>query len=322
MNQLKDIANALQKAQRIAIFTHTNPDGDALGSSFGIKAVLESLGKQAVLFLETELPERFSYLNSGYSLTGEAAEFDTALALDCGALNRLGVFKDLFLSIQNKVVLDHHYADAPFGDVYLTEPSAAACCELVYELSLMMVSRLPQQAVTALYTGLSTDTGHFKYSNVTVRTFTIAADLLSYGLDQRAITRKLYDTVKLEKLKFTGVVAERIRLHDGGKIGVLYCPDSFLQAYHLSHEELDELPNTVLSVEGVEVSVLIKDKDPGRLKVSLRCKENIDVALLAAEFGGGGHKCAAGFVTNLLAEDLEACLVQTIAKRLEAHNGR
>jgi len=321
VEQLKPIWHALQKAQRIAIFTHTNPDGDALGSSFGMKAVLESLGKQAVLFLETELPERFSYLNDGYSLTGEAADFDTALALDCGALNRLGSLKDFFLSIDCKVVLDHHRADAPFGDVYLTEPMAAACCELTYMLSKMLTENLPHKAVVAFYTGLSTDTGHFKYSNVSVRTFTIAAELLACGLDQRAITRHLYDTVKLKKLKFTGAVAERIRVFHDGKIGVLHCPDSFIEAYDLAHEELEELPNTVLSVEGVEVSVLIKDKEPGKLKVSLRCKENIDLALLASEFGGGGHKCAAGFVTELSQEVLEAKLIETIAKRLEELDG-
>jgi len=322
MADLEALKQALLEATRVAIFTHINPDGDALGSSFGMKAILEALGKQAVLFLETELPERFSFLNTGYSTDAESTGFDTALALDCGVIDRLGSLQKAYVSVGRTLVLDHHDSNAPFGDVYYTRPEAAACAELVYELGLMLAEDLPQAAVEPLYTGISTDTGHFKYSNVTPHTFTVAADLLSRGLDQRAITRRLYDTVKLSKLKFTGVVAERIRLHAEGRVGVLFCPDSFLAEYNLAHEEVEELPNTVLSVEGVMVSVIIKDKDDGRLKISLRCKENINVALLAAEFGGGGHACAAGFVSDLAPEALEEKLVATIVARLEEADGR
>ncbi|MBR6729600.1 MAG: bifunctional oligoribonuclease/PAP phosphatase NrnA [Clostridia bacterium] len=321
MEKLQDIKAALESAQRVAVFTHTNPDGDALGSSYAIKAILEALGKQVVLFLETDLPERFSYLNDGYSLSGESADFDTALALDCGSLNRLGRLQDLYLAIPKRLVLDHHYADVPFGDVYFTDPGAAACAELVYELAHMLCPKLPQKAVVALYTGISTDTGHFKYSNVTAKTFTIAADLISCGLNQREITRHLYDTVKLNKLKFTGAVAERVRLHEEGRVAVLFCTDSFLAGYNLAHDEVEELPNTILSIEGVEVSVLVKEKEPGKLKISLRCKENINVAHLASAFGGGGHACAAGFVTELSFEEIEKELVQQIVKRLEEQNG-
>jgi len=317
LEQLQEIKKALKQAERIAIFTHTNPDGDALGSSFAMKAVLTALGKQAVLFLETDIPERFSFLNDGYSLRGDASDFDVALALDCGAANRLGELKDLYQAIGLRLVLDHHCADAPFGDVYYSDPDAAACAELVYDVALSLLPALPDAAVTALYTGISTDTGHFKYSNVTAKTFTIAAELISRGLDQRAITRRLYDTVKLDKLKFTGALAERVRLHAQGRVAVLFCPDSLLEAFHLAHEEVEELPNTVLSIEGVLVSAIIKEKDSDRLKISLRCKENINVAHLAAEFGGGGHACAAGFVTELSAEAIEKQLVTMIVKRLE-----
>lgn len=320
MNRLQEILNALQTMKRIAIFTHVNPDGDALGSSFAIQAALKAAGKEATVFLEQEMPQRFSFLNAVYSVSGDPEDFDGALALDCGSVNRLGSLKAFFLQCKIRLVVDHHYADQPFGDLYFSNPESAACAELVYELVHGLCGRLPQAVLAPLYTGLSTDTGQFKYSNVTAKTMKIAAELLAEGLDHRPITRQLYDTVKLNKLRFMGALADAIQLFDNGKIAVLYCPDSFLESYGLSFEEVEELPNTVLSVEGVQVSVIIKNKDAERLKVSLRCKENIDMALLAALFGGGGHKCAAGFVTELSEEAITSKLVSVIKEQLEDFN--
>ena len=320
MNQLQDVLQVLKQLNQIAIFTHTNPDGDALGSSFALKAALEAAGKKAVVFLEKEMPKRFSFLDTGYSFAGEVSAFDGAIALDCGSLNRLGDLQDLYSSIHTKLVVDHHYADVPFGDVYYSDPESAACVELVYELTKGLCGKLPETVLAPLYTGLSTDTGQFKYSNVTAKTMSIAAELIGAGLDHRPITRRLYDTVTLNKLKFTGALAEKIQLFNNETIAVLYCSDSFLKSFNLSFDEAEELPNTVLSVETVQVSVIIKDKDEKTLKVSLRCKENIDMALLASMFGGGGHKCAAGFVTGASADDITDKLVKIITEQLEEYN--
>ncbi len=317
MNQLQEILEALKTMNRVAIFTHVNPDGDALGSSFAMKAALEAVGKEATLFLEKELPQRFSFLNNGYELTGNPDDFDGAIALDCGSQNRLGALQDLFIKMQNRLVVDHHYSDFPFGDLYYSDPGSAACAELVYELVKGLCSNLPQKTLAPLYTGLSTDTGQFKYSNVTAKTLTIAAELLAAGLEHRPITRHLYDTVKLEKLRFMGVLADEIQLFNHEKIGILACPDSFLERFGLTSEEVEELPNTVLSLESVLVSVIIKDRDSSGWKVSLRCKENIDMAQLATMFGGGGHKCAAGFVTELSIEEITEKLVKIISEQLE-----
>lgn len=320
MKQLQDVLQALKQLNQIAIFTHTNPDGDALGSSFALKAALEAAGKKAVVFLEKEIPKRFSFLNTGYSLSDDVSNFDGAIALDCGSLNRLGDLQKLYSSINTKLVVDHHYADFPFGDVYYSDPHSAACVELVYDLTKGLCGTLPDTVLAPIYTGLSTDTGQFKFSNVTAKTMTIAAELLAAGLDHRPITRCLYDTVTLNKLKFTGALAERIQLFNNATIAVLYCSDGFLQSFNLTFDEAEELPNTVLSVETVLVSVILKDKDEKTLKVSLRCKENIDMAKLASMFGGGGHKCAAGFVTEEKADDITEKLVNIITEQLEEYN--
>lgn len=321
MNQLYEIQNKLEQAQNVAIFTHVNPDGDALGSSFALQAALTEMGKNATVLLEKPVPEKFDYLNGTYSLSAEPLEFDTAIALDCGSAVRLGSLAPIYDAIGTRLCVDHHYADSPFGDVYYAEPTSAACAELVYLLVKNMCGTLPTSTLASLYTGISTDTGQFKFSNVTPRTMRIAAELLELGLDHRDITRRLYDTTRLEKLKFTGVLADKIQLFYDGKIAVLECFDSFLESHGLSHEEVEEIPNTVLSIAGVEVSAIIKDKDGDGLKVSMRCKENIDLSRLASGFGGGGHKCAAGFVSTLSSEELTKVLVAEIRKQLEAYYG-
>lgn len=317
MHDIKDFVKILGEAERIAIFTHVNPDGDALGSSFAMRAALMSLGKTATVFLEKAVPAHYDFLDAGCAVSGNAADFDVALALDSASVNRLGIHKDFFLSCKKTLVLDHHYAHEPYGDVYYTDTTAAACSELVFDVIMGLCGKLPEDALVPLYTGLSTDTGNFKFSNVTAKTFTKAAALVAAGLEIRPITRRIYDTVKLSKLKFTGAIAEKVQLFDGGRIGVLVCFDSFLAEYGLLPEETEELPNTILSIEGVEVSVLIKDREDGKLKISLRCKENINVAELAAIFGGGGHACAAGFVSDKTPEAVTAELTQLIAKQLE-----
>ncbi len=320
MNKLQTIIDALKQAENVAIFTHLNPDGDALGSAFAMRAALHAAGKQATVFLEKAAPARYSFLDLVYELEGDAAAFDVALALDCGAADRLGLLQPLFCAIDRQLVIDHHQSNAPFGELYYTDPTAAACCELVYEVVLALCGgQLPQATLAPLYTGLSTDSGHFKYSNVTPKTMRIAAELLENGLEHRPITRALYDTVKLEKLKFTGALAEHVQLFDNGRIAVLDCPDSLLASYDLLPEEMEELPNTVLSIEGVQVSVVIKTKQEEQLKISLRCRENIDLAALSAQFGGGGHACAAGFVTALSPQAITEQLVSVIRQHLEAY---
>lgn len=321
VNKLQSIIVALQKAERVAVFTHLNPDGDAIGSAFAMRAALLASGKQATVFLEKPAPARYDFLNLVYELDGSSADFDVALALDCGAADRLGALVPLYDSMKQRLVIDHHQSGAPFGDLGYTDPDAAACCELVFEVVKALCGGLPKDALAPLYTGLSTDTGHFKYSNVTPKTMRIAAELLENGLEHRVITRALYDTIKLEKLKFNGALAEHVQLFDGGRIAVLACPDTLLAAYNLLPEEMEELPNTVLSLEGVQVGVVIKTKDEEQLKISLRCKENIDLAALSAQFGGGGHACAAGFVTSLSTEEVTSRLVSVIRQQLEAYYG-
>ncbi|MBO5929691.1 MAG: bifunctional oligoribonuclease/PAP phosphatase NrnA [Clostridia bacterium] len=310
------VAKALKRAKKIAIFTHLNPDGDALGSSFAMKYVLESIGKQADVYLEQEMPEKFLYLGSDYIVVGPetTCTADTALVLDCADFQRLGTLEQMCKKIPTVVCVDHHYSGEAFGKFYYNDADSAATAQIVYHLSRKLTKNIPQKACIAMYTGISTDTGHFKFSSVTADTFFVASKLLESGINHRKITEILYDTVKYEKPIFIGKAAEQIEFFADGRVAMLKCPKAFLAEYGLSYDDVEELPNLPLKVEGVKIAVLVKDKDETSKRVSLRGRDILDLSRIAGAFGGGGHKNAAAFVID---EDVDATLEKLIQMIIE-----
>jgi len=322
MNTFSEVMEKLKSAEKVALFAHENPDGDAFGSMSAAKAILEHMGKTAVICLCCEPPEKFSYLLDEYLVNPEKLDFDTALALDCGAFKRLGTLADLYESLPLRLSIDHHFSNTPFADCYYTDAKSAANCELIYDMAISLCGCVPIAAQKGLYTGLSTDTGHFKYSNVTKKTMQIAAELIGLGLDHRSITNILYDTVKKQKLKFLGEIYGRIEFFADGRISYLYCSDTLMNKYGIGFEDVEELPNTILSIEGVKVSVLLKDREGG-YKASMRGKDIIDLASIAASFGGGGHVNAAGLSIDGEKDDVLKSLIEKIETALEiAENDR
>ena len=315
---LKKIAKRLKKAKMIAIFTHLNPDGDALGSSFALKYALESVGKSANIYLEKEMPEKFNFLGTDVKIADESTKLseDVAIVLDCGDYSRLGKCADACRSIDTLFCIDHHKTGDTFGELYYNEPDAAATAQIIYELVNLINKNAPVKAYEAIYTGMSTDTGHFKFSNVSPKTFEIAAKVLERGIDHRKITSIIYDTVKREKMIFLGAATERVKMYMDGRVAVLDCPEEFLSQYGLTYDDVDELPNIPLNLEGVEASILVKDRDEDSKRVSLRTKDAIDVSEVAQKFSGGGHKSAAACILSGNIEENLNNLINTIIEKL------
>jgi len=315
------IADALRSANKIAIFTHTNPDGDALGSSFAMQKVLKAIGKDAVVYLEKDIPEHFSYLEGEYTVGGmeTKTDADTALVLDCANFERIGDLADTCKSVPKILCVDHHFSGEDFGDLCLKEPDSAATAQIVYKLACLLTDELPEKVCEAIYTGISTDTGHFKFSNVTEETLFVASKLVGRGINHRKITEILYDTVKREKLIFLGKAAEEVKFFADGKGAILVCPEEFIGQYGLKYEEAEELTNLPLRMEGVLASILVKDKDENSKRVSLRGKDFLDLSEIAEMFGGGGHKNAAAFVAkgdiDKILEDLMKVITEKIGDK-------
>lgn len=315
---LKKIAKKLKRAQTIAIFSHLNPDGDALGSAFAMKYVLESIGKCATIYLEKAMPEKFTFLGNDYEIADENTQIsaDLALVLDCGEYSRLGKCEAACRSVSDILCVDHHKTGGDFGEFYYNEPEAAATAQIVYKLANLLTKNIPTKAYEAIYTGMSTDTGHFKFSNVSPETFFVAGEILKKGIDHRKITTIIYDNGKREKMIFLGEAVKNVKFFDDGRVALLECYGDFLEKFGLTYDDVEELPNIPLNLEGVEVAVLVKDKDEDSRRVSFRTKDVIDVSGIAKAFGGGGHKSAAACVISGDIEEKIQEIIDAIIKEL------
>jgi len=321
---LDRVAEEIRGADRFLLTTHENPDGDALGSLLAMDQILGALGKDSVMFLaakEFPLPVEYRFL----PLTDVFHEPPADLAdrvvvfLDCGNSDRMPV--DFLRNGGNKVLnIDHHHDNTRFGTVNLVDVSASSTSEIVFELAGMLGVDLTLEIANALYVGLVTDTGKFMYENTDARSHRMAAALLEAGVDVNDIYRRLYEHAPLEKLRLTARAIEGISLHDDGALAVTYISRADYEATGASEVLTEGIIDHLRTIDGVSVAAVVRDK-PGEAgsarKVSLRSTDGrVDVSEIARKHGGGGHRRAAGFGTDLPYEDVVEFLRAEVAAAL------
>lgn len=314
----------LAGADAVALACHVGPDGDALGSMLGLGAALRGLGKQVVASWggePFEVPAAYSFLPA-QDLLVHPAQFPAAppllVTLDTGSPDRLGSLADRVGSAGCTVVVDHHASGAPYGAVRVVDTSAAATAVLVEQLLQRLGVPLTPDVATALYTGLVTDTGSFKYSATTPAVHELAARLLATGIRHDLITRAVYDTAPFAYLGLLGGVAARAALEpDAARgLGLVWStvPAEALAAAGLGLADVEGVIDVVRTAQEAEVAVVLK-ADPlgGGWKVSTRSKGAVDVGLVCTALGGGGHRFAAGFSSTLPADRVLAELRAALA---------
>ena len=300
-----------QKAPTLVAF-HTRPDADAVGSAFALAQLLRALGSEAYCIAADEIPERLRFLTDGMQESAlikslpKGFENARVITVDTASPAQMG---GLFETYGARVCLmiDHHGKGEPYAD-YLVVPEAAACAELVQELVKLSGVTLTPRMATLLYAALASDTGSFRFSNVTASTHLYAAALVEAGIDVAAISQKLFDTKSYQSLLAEKIGFERLQLLESGKVAVLTFPYALLVEYGLAEEHLGTLVDVARCVAGVEIAAAIRGTADGSYRVSLRANGDYDVASVAARFGGGGHKRAAG--ATVAAENIE------VAKRM------
>lgn len=303
---LDRFAAFLDQHQRFLLTTHENPDGDGVGASLGLAAYLRAKGKEVRLVVSPELPENLHWLDEAglaeaYEPEGRhrdlAAWPDVWLVTDASEPHRLGPMHAAFQSTSAvKACLDHHLKDAPKGfDAEFTDPSASASAELVYGLVAPRLERpWPQELVRGLYAGMVADTGNFRFSNATPKLHQAAADLIAQGAEPARTYQNLYLTDTPQKMKLWGRALEGLRLLEQGRVALVTVTLADLAACGATHEDLDELVQQPMRLKGVEVGGLLYEAADGRIKLSLRSKERVDVNAVCRTFGGGGHRLASG----------------------------
>jgi phosphoesterase RecJ-like protein len=314
----------LRAADKLLLTTHENPDGDALGSLLAMHWILQQLGKQSVMYMSPdEFPLPWEYRAWTFDGIAGAPPPDvterTIVFLDCGNIDRMPVD---FLQRDGLRILniDHHHDNTRFGTVNLVAPEASCTAEIVYRLAKELGAEITPPIADALYTGLVTDTGKFMYENTNARTHQIAAELIEAGVEVDETYRRLYEHVPIEKLRLLSRALDGIQRLCGERLVVAYISAADYEASGAGEEMTEGIIDHLRSVEGSRVAALIRDQgDRGRAarKVSLRSSGGeIDVSAIARKNGGGGHKRAAGFSTDLELDELVTFLCGEVTAQL------
>lgn len=295
MLDCKETASLLRGWDDILVICHENPDGDALGSLFGLVRGLRALGKQAGWYCASPLPKKFAYLAEGLPPpVAPLAKPAHILTVDVADQKLLGDAWEKF-GPHIPLAIDHHGVHRPFAGACWVDPQSAATAEMVWLLLKELAAPTDAATLGCLYTGLVTDTGCFHYRNVTPRTLRIAADLLEQGAPAGDINQRIYESKNLAAVRAEVMELNTLEVFCGGKCSMIQIPRSILEATGADEGDMDgSVGRAAAEIEGVLLFVSLKEREDGSIKASLRASPPANASVLAQRFGGGGHTGAAG----------------------------
>lgn len=304
--------------QRFLLTTHIRPDGDGLGSILALDEILRRRGKQVQLVIASVFPPRYRFLDphqriEQFTPPGERwSGAEVIVVMDTGTWNQLGSFGPFMQAHKAvKLVIDHHKTQDDLGGTRLVDVTAEATGRLSYEAIRALGESLTPTAASALLVALGMDTGWFRHSNTSPATFALAGQLVEAGAKPEALYEELFERNSLGRLKLVGLVLERLQVTDGGQVAFTEIRRKDYEATGATPQDSEDLVNYTRSLNGVEVGLFFMEQPRGGVKVSFRSRAKVDVARLAEQFGGGGHRLAAGAV-------IEAALPEARARVLEA----
>jgi bifunctional oligoribonuclease and PAP phosphatase NrnA len=314
---LDEILSAIRSRQRFVLSSHARPDGDSIGSQLAMAYALQALGKQVTIVNKDAAPApimAFPGVPTIQIADQVTGDFDAAIIMECGELTRPGVAGlDKFFLIN----IDHHPGNTGYGQINWFDATAAACGEMVFTLIEALGVPLSPEIASHVYLAILTDTGSFHYSGITPRTFDICRQCLEAGVDPVLVARNIYDTNNMGRLKLFGAVLSAMRIDPSGQIAIVYLDHEMARAAGGTYEDTEGLVNLPLSVKEILAVVFFKRSQGDEFRVSVRSKGNIDVGSVAKEFGGGGHKNAAGCTVTGAFETLQEQFVAKIQKAIE-----
>ena len=291
------VAEAIHSGNRFIVTSHANPDGDALGSMLALSIGLKSLGKNVKIYSQDGVPSPLAFLPSADKVTRDLTleeRFDVGFIVDCAERERVGELFARTKNIAKLVIIDHHIKSDPSGDINLIDPKAPSTGELVLRLLQTMKIPIDREIAINVYCTLVADTGSFRYSNTTADVFKTAAMLVEKGADPWDVSRNLFDSYPANRLKALGMVLQTLEISPDGRYASIEVTRKMMQEASVDVETTEGFINYPRSIQSVEVAVQFREEEEGKVKVSFRSKDQVDVAALAHSFGGGGHIRAAG----------------------------
>ena len=307
----EEVLDAIRSCERFLLVTHENPDGDALGSLLGMHLVLKQLGKDSVMFMAASqfpLAQEYRHMPLGDVVHEPPADMSgrTCVFLDCGNIDRTPVrhLQGDHLHILN---VDHHHDNTRFGTVNFVVPDASCAAEIVYGLAKELGAEITPELGEALYIGLVTDTGKFMFENTTPEAHVMAAELIEAGVQPQDVHRKLYEELPEARLALLGRALNSVHRFDDGALTLTHITREDFSETGAGESDSEGIVDHMRQVEGTVMAGLVREllaKD-GLRKVSLRSTDGrVDVSIIARGLGGGGHRQAAGFTTDLPFDEL------------------
>ncbi|WP_051453557.1 DHH family phosphoesterase [Hippea sp. KM1] len=310
----KKIGQILKDRDSFLIVSHKNPDGDAIGSSLALYSVLKEMGKEVYVENPTKPAYTYDFLKDYRVIESisNCKDVEVVISVDTAELSRCGLDRD-YLKGKLFINIDHHKTNPGFGDINLIEPDASAVGCIIWDI--FTVSGIPISKTTAeyLYLSILTDTGSFRYSSTSPKTFRIAADLLERGVEPWFISSNIYESEKPETFKLLSLVLDTLELFYNGRLALVYVTKEMFEKTNTNADNTEGFVNYARSIRGVEVGVLLREDEPNRFKISIRSKGNVDVSEVAGHFNGGGHKNAAGGMIEASLNDAKRRIIEAFS---------
>ena len=311
----RKIIDLIKNSSRVLIITHVNPDGDTLGAASALKSYI---GKKADILVQIknkiQFPKMYEFLpniKSALFLPDVKGDYDLIIAVDVASIDRIiENARKIFENAKNTVVIDHHKTNKGYGKLNYIKGELSSASEVLYEIFKKENIKITKEMATALYCGILTDTGCFKYENTTSQTFKIASKLADTGIITSEIADFCYSNKPKNLILFQNYLVSNAKFHSNDKIVYTLITKEIIKKYNATDEYTEGICETLRSIEGVEVAFVLKETDLG-VKVSIR-SQNLDATKITDKFKGGGHKRAAGCTIKLeIIEALEKLIEQT-----------
>lgn len=314
MSNLKAIADKLLTMDNIEILTHRYPDGDTLGSAYALCGALQQLNKNARVITAGEPAKKYNFLKKGVAEQEFEAEY--VVSVDVAATSLLGENEEKYKD-RIDICVDHHGTNSIDAKMKYVDPESASAAEIVFELlGLMTGVTLDKHIATCIYTGLSTDTGCFRYTNTTPKTHLIAAKTMAAGAPWEKINAEMFEIMSPARIELQKLVYNTLELHLEGKLALIVVTLDMLKKAGVGDDEVEGLASIPRRVEGVLMGITIREKENGVFKISVRTNEGVDASAYCAVFGGGGHVAASGCTVEGTLEYVKEALINEAKNRL------
>jgi phosphoesterase RecJ-like protein len=314
----------IRKYNHFLVASHMRPDGDAIGSQLAMGILLRDMGKQVEVWNQDPVPGKYAFLPHSDWVKQPPAqprEFEVVFALDNASFQRLGRVKDAIAARKYLINMDHHASNDGYGDLSLIDPASPATGQVLYEFFRAMNYKVNVDMATNLYAAISTDTGSFQYPNTTPRCMRDCADLIELGVDVAGVSRKIYESFPIGRLRLLQKILDNLKLGHNGKLGSFWITKEMYEQTGAKPEDNEGLIDHVRSIDSVIVAALFEEAEEEKIRVSLRSKSaQVDVNQVAMHFGGGGHAEAAGARIKGSREEVERAVLGKIDEVLAAAN--